>query len=343
MSNKHPQLKRQGWLLPLEILTGIVLMSIVAAMAVRSDLASAQTYLSDNVSYMQEQCNSYNKINMASETKSLMRVMQSAREVDQRLYHQNQLHGEEEVEVSTLQEYAEEFYLTGLLLLDNQGNILAQTDENDPVCENLQEYLHSKGLLDTAVYKQKTYSARVNCGDGSYVDIGAVGRTDAEEVLVAYYHTTKEYIDAFTNTLALVLSGYNNQHEGTIVISEGENIIVSSDKSLEGKTTDDLEILKKIKESPDPGILTSAPHSKGNLFSYDYGLMQQGRDYYVYAFMPQSQVLANTPTNMLYTLIIYAFALAMMNTVRWRTAQGYQQLQLEIQQRHADDLQSKNQ
>ncbi len=343
MKSKHPHLKGQCWLLPMEILTGIVLMSIVAAMAVRSDLANARTYLDDTVTYMQEQCNSYNKLNMASETKSLMRMMQSAREVDRQLLHQNQLHGEMDVESAMLQVYVKEFYLTGILLMDNQGNILEQSDEKDSVCQEVQTYLHNKSLLETAVYKQKSYAARVECEDGSYVDIGVVGCSDTENVLVAYYHTSKEYIDAFTNSLELVLADYNNQHEGTVVVSDGERIVASSDKSLEGKTTDDLEILKMIKESPDAHILVRALHSKENPFNYDYGLMQRGRDYYVYAFMPQSQVLVNTPTNLLYTLIIYAFALAMINMVHWKTAQSYQQLQFEIQQRHTKDLQIKNQ
>ena len=45
--------------------------------AAHSDTVSARQQMATTIRYIQEQCNRYNRIELASETKSLMRVMES--------------------------------------------------------------------------------------------------------------------------------------------------------------------------------------------------------------------------------------------------------------------------
>ena len=61
-----------------EILAGLILLVIVSVFAVRSDLASAQIRLCDTVTYIKEQCNNNLRLDIASESKSLMRMIESA-------------------------------------------------------------------------------------------------------------------------------------------------------------------------------------------------------------------------------------------------------------------------
>ena len=102
-------------------------------------------------------------------------------------------------------------------------------------------------LRDTVSYPEKRYAARFYCEDGSEVDLTAARRQDQAGLVVAYYHTTVEYMDSFSLSITSMLSGYDQENNGIIVVSNGSDIIASNDPTLIGSSTDDLEILRKIK------------------------------------------------------------------------------------------------
>ena len=138
-----------------------------------------------------------------------------------------------------------------------------------------------------------------------------------------------------------LLSGYNLERDGTIVVSSGKKIVASNDEALIGKSTDDVEILQKIKESEESDKLIHA-RSENSALSHDFGLMEHGRDYYVYAYLPEHDVFNNTLPGILFSLIIYVIILAIIHMVRWKMAQNYREKQLGIQRQYNERLQSKN-
>ncbi len=56
-------------------------MMIVFFIAVNVDIKTTQETLSDTAHYINEQCNSFTRLNLASETKSLLRVIESAQQI----------------------------------------------------------------------------------------------------------------------------------------------------------------------------------------------------------------------------------------------------------------------
>ena len=77
-------------------------------------------------------------------------------------------------------------------------------------------------------------------------------------------------------------------------------------------------------------------YQSGSPFSRYFGLMERGRDYYVYTFLPEHSVFQSTPRALLYTLIAYVVVLLCINRIRWRAAQ-------RAQAEFAERLQQKNQ
>lgn len=53
--------------------------------AVHVDVRSAKRTLTSTVSYIKEQCNQYERLNLASETKSMMRIIESVHQIDHAL------------------------------------------------------------------------------------------------------------------------------------------------------------------------------------------------------------------------------------------------------------------
>lgn len=341
MKNKKKTTEKRIRLWPLEALLGILLIGGVFVIATNVDMRETERHLSATVSYIKEQCNQYNRMNLASETKSLMRVIESARQVERQLMTRQELDESFAIDEEALETCVRNSYVTGALLLDPKGNVQAEYCDEFERPDELETYLDTESLLDTRRISEKSYSGRIECVDGSYLDIGAVGRSDQSGVIVVYYHTSVEYVNSFSLSVETLLAGYSLEHEGTIVVSSGNDIIASNDTSLIGQSTDGIPILRRIKEKANSDHLV---HEKKNEDSQaqNFGLMEHGRDYYVYAFMPERDVFDSTFQNVFYSLIVYLVLLAIINMIRWRVAEGYRENQLAVQQEYAENLRSKN-
>ena len=318
----------------MEVLLALALLGSVFLVATHSDLVSARQQMAMTVQYVKEQCNRYNRIELASETKSLMRVLESANQIA----HQLEKDGGEEV---SLADYARLGYVSGVILLDETGRILSDYHEAGEPAERLNEYLDSSALLDVALYPEKRYATSYVCADGSTVDLAAVGRRDAPGVVAAYYHTPVEYIDAFRLSIASLLSGYSFETSGTVVVTDGSAIVASNDETLVGRNVDETAILRRIREAHKTDELVHTNQAEGSLRQY-FGLMARGRNVYVYVYMPERAVFETTPRNMLFALILYAVILACIKVIRFRTAQSYRERQYRVQQEYAEKLRAAN-
>lgn len=341
MKNKKKSTHGSGRIWPLELIVGILLIGSVFFIAAKRDMAETESHLSSTVNYVKEQCNRYTRMNLASETKSLMRIIQSARQVQHRIASEKERDSSFKINETFLEECVKDSYVTGAVILDKTGAIQEQYQSEQFAAKEVNKYLETEVLLSTAQAPEKTYSVQFQCKDGSYVDLAAAGLQNGEGIVVVYYHIPKEYMDAFNLSVDSMLSGYNLEHDGTIVVSKGSKIISSNDESLIGRSTDEIEILRKIKARANSDTLTHARKDVDFITQY-FGLMEHGRDYYVYAFMSEREMFNSTLQNVLYCLIVYAIILGIINMVRRKMTQDYREDQLRIQKEYTENLQEKN-
>ena len=310
-------------------LLGFLILAVVAFLSIQSDMAATARLLSTTTTYIKEQCNRYARIELAAETKSLMRVMESAKQITHQIEESSGLISE-----SALSDYAKNSYVSGILLLDENGGLLAQHYAEKSLPEPVLEALDSPALLDTVRYPEKRYAIRLHCADGSEIDLAATARLDKPGIIAAYYHTPLEYIDSFNLSVSSLLCGYSMENGGTIVVSNGEKIVASNDSSMVGKSTKDFPILNRIKAASVGKKMVHTCQDDGSLSQY-FGLMERGRDCYVYSFLPERSVFPNTPRTMLYALIAYLVIVMGASIIHWRTAQ-------RTQAAFSRQLQSKN-
>ena len=318
------------------ILLGALLVTAAFLTAMRSDMDAAQRTLLTTAGYVREQCDRYARIELATETKSLMRVIESSRQV---VHHLREQSGAEAG--VDLERCARDVYVSGILLLDEQGNITAQYHESGELPEPLREELTSSVLLDTAVYPEKSYAVRLHDEDGSELDLAAVGREDAPGIVAAYYQTPAEYLNSFNLSIASLLSGYETENSATIVVSQGDTIVASNDESLIGAATGDIGILRRIQADGVIGKLVHTNQAEGEPAQY-FGLMERGRDVYVYCFLPEANILRSTLLAAASTLLIYAVLVAAVYMIRLQLAQRYREEQVRAQQQYAESLRDKN-
>lgn len=330
---------RRTW--PLELLVGAILMCIVFVLATNADIKRTEEMLEKNVNYIKEQCSNYNRLNCASETRSMLRMIESARQVKKNLEYEKNVTGQELPDEEFMKTTARDNYVTGIILLDAEGNLETEYITDEMGARGLKEELENESLLDVASFPEKSYGVRKICEDGSFVDIGACANADGNGIVVTYYHTPEEYLSRFSLSFDMLLSGYSTKDDGTIVITRGDRVIASNEDSLVGANVDAIAVLRRIKESVGSGTLLHAAGDNGTV-ERNFGLIERGRDYYVYAYLPERSVFTTTVRNLVYTMVLYIFAIAVLHTVRWKTAQSYQREQMRMQERYAEELQNKN-
>ena len=293
---------------------GAVLVIVVGFNTVRAESAQTREQLGNTIDYVKEQCTTYTRYNAAAVTKSLMRIMDNAQQVNRNIGYEGSAVDEER-----LRFYAQEQRLTGIILLDTDGSVQCEYNGDLLNFLTLQEYIERDTVLNVVRYPQKTYASRIDLPDGSYVDISAYGRTDVPGVIVAYYHTTAEYARNYTLTIQGSLAGYNTRDDGVIVVANGDRIIASNDEELADTKVEDSRILQQIKAN-----LSSAAvgHFKCDGSTY-FGGLDRSRDYYIYAYVSDRMVATDMVKNMMAALIIYLVMLTAIQMFRRRSAREY--------------------
>ncbi len=293
---------------------GAVLVILVGFRTVRAESAQTREQLGNTIDYVKEQCTTYTRYNAAAVTKSLMRIMDNAQQVNRNIGYEGSA-----VDENRLRFYAQEQRLTGIILLDTDGRVQCEYNGDLLNFLTLQEYIERNTVLDVVRYPQKTYASRIDLPDGSYVDISAYGRTDVPGVIVVYYHTTAEYARNYTLTIQGLLAGYNTRDDGVIVVTDGDRIIASNDEELADTKVEDSRILQQIKSK-----LSSAAvgHFKCDGNAY-FGGLDRSRDYYIYAYVSDRMVATDMVKNMMAALIIYLIMLTAIQMFRRRSAREY--------------------
>ena len=324
---------RKLWIL--EIAFGIAMLAGVFFFSARADMIEAESRLRSTVEYMKGQCNASQLHDLASEAKSLLRMSESVSMIQVRL----QETGTEDRE--TLEDCADKCVLDGVLLLDGQGKVTGQNPSAPLDAGELLARLDMDSILDTVAFREKIYTVRLINPDGSHTDLAAASRMDKAGVILGYYCTNTQYARSINNSIYPLVSGYNVEGNGTIVISSANIVVASNDDSLVGRDVRDSEILGHILEQG-RGKHLSRARSGSRLFGHEFGLMDKSQEYYVYAYMSEREVFDSTPGNLLFALVIYGLLLIAQQIVQWQISLGYQQKQVEEQRRHAQVLQEKN-
>ena len=302
---------------------GVLLVVGIYFYSIRTDTAAAEATLQRRVAYIKDQCTAYNSLNLASEAKSLLRVMESAQQSNRDIWYLTEQETLAEPTESILRHCIASHYLSGILLLDADGTPKLTYTEGDDYLDDLQPYLEKDSLLDVVGHTEKAYAVRIACADGSYIDLAAVWRTGTQQILAVYYHTPTAYVQNYNLSFQHLLNGFTAERDGTIAVTDGDEIIAANDDSLIGLSTDAVEPLRLIKQRGTLGkmvFVRDMDSTAGGAF----GLMERGRDYYVYIYRPESAIFETTPKNIIFVVVAYALVLLMIELVRRRTLRSYQ-------------------
>lgn len=169
MENNTIARKKRKRIWPIEIISGLFIMMIVLLIAVNVDIKTTQETLSDTAHYINEQCNSFTRHNLASETKSLMRVIESAQQINHNITYERRLSDKDIFTEEFIKKNMQECYLSAVIIMDSKGGLIAQQYTDGYGADALNEYLDSAALIDVVDNTEKTYATRIDCEDGKIV------------------------------------------------------------------------------------------------------------------------------------------------------------------------------
>ena len=264
-----------------------------------AEKAEAEKRMVEIVNYVKVQCSTYTHYNESSESKSLLRAIESARQMSTNIDMEIENGGHLSQEF--LKENLQTLWVDGILVLDAVGKTDCEYSMDESLTGEITAYLQKDIIMDFAGYEERSYSERFTREDGSYIDIAACARKDAPGIVAIYYYTSPEFARNYTLTIQGLLNGYSIQKDGTVIVADDGIVVASNDESLLGQNTADNEVVQAMKKHTDSQHIYHLRKEGTGC----YGIMLKQRDYYIYAYLPDTEVFRNLPLSVTAVVFLY--------------------------------------
>ena len=294
--------------------------------------AEAEKRMVEIVNYVKVQCSTYTHYNESSESKSLLRAIESARQMSTNIKMETENGGH--LSEDFLKENLQTLWVDGILVLDAEGKTDCEYSMDEPLTGEITEYLQKDIIMDFTGYEERSYSERFTRKDGSHIDIAACARKDAPGIVAIYYYTSSEFARNYTLTIQGLLNGYSTQKDGTIIVADEGIVVASNDESLLGKNTADNEVVQAMKRHTDSQHIY---HLK-NEGTGCYGIMLKQRDYYIYAYLPDTEVFHNLPLSVAGVIFLYFLMFSIFWFWTYRTNLAHRKQEQEKDEKYKAEL-----
>ena len=331
MNSNHLQtiFGKKFWLVCIAV--GISLFGVVFALSRRADIQNCEQRLTGVMEFIKAQSADYTKYNDTAVAKSLVREAAAVHALEGLSLGCDE---------TALSEYARTLWLTGVSVLNAQGELVCEYTENGTGYAQLQSGIKMEPILSVIDYPQKTYVNRVELGGDNFVNVAVHSCADGTGVVLAYRYIPAEFSQKSVLSIQTLLDGYEISSTGTLLVAEDNRVAASNDPTLIGMNIFESERLMSIRRSGHADKLIRVYAPKG--IEQCYGIYSHGRDYYLYAYVPARQVYTLTVMNLVITLVMYILILALVQVFRWNSAKDFFMQQEHSEQEYRKSLEQKN-
>lgn len=294
--------------------------------------SEAEKRMVEIVNYVKVQCSTYTHYNESSESKSLLRAIESARQMSTNIKIETENSGQ--LSEDFLKENLQTLWVDGIIVLDAEGKTDCEYSTDESLANEITEYLQKDIIMDFAGYEERSYSERFTREDGSFIDIAACARKDAPGIVAIYYYTSPEFARNYTLTIQGLLNGYSIQKDGTIIVADDGIVVASNDESLLGQNTADNEVVQAMKKHTDSQHIYHLRKEGTGC----YGVMLKQRDYYIYEYLPDMEVFRNLPLSVISVIFLYFLIFSIFWFWAYRTNLAHQKQEQEKDEKYKAEL-----
>ena len=313
-------------------LIGICVVAVALFYFFYAEKAEAEKRMVEIVNYVKVQCSTYTHYNESSESKSLLRAIESARQMSTNINIETENGGQLSQEF--LKGNLQTLWVDGIIVLNAEGKTDCEYSMDETLTSEITEYLQKDIIMDFTEYEERSYSERFVREDGSYIDIAACARKDALGIVAIYYYTSPEFARNYTLTIQGLLNGYSVQKDGTIIVADEGIVVASNDESRLGQNTTDNEVVQAMKKHTDSQHIY---HLKKEGIGC-YGIMLKQRDYYIYAYLPDNEVFHNLPLSVISVIFLYYLMFSIFWFWTYRTNLAHRKQEQEKDEKYKAEL-----
>jgi len=271
----------------------------------------------------------YNSFNDAVEAKSLVRMVEKVQQTARNFKADDQALKKEH-----LKQYAGEQKLTGIIVLNDKDQQIAQYHMGSRFQKVMDYVMEKETLRDVKKYPQKSYMARIDLKNGGYIDLASYGRIDAKGTIIGYQYIKAEYAKNSELTIKNVLAGYKQENDGTIVITNGNDIIASNDKKLINTKAQNNPVVNEIRKSVKSGQFAVIQNGIKRYFTS----LDKGRNYYIYMYAEDRDLVKTLTSNIGIALILYGIFVTILMTIKAKSNQQCELIQKQREEEYKKEL-----
>ena len=123
-----------------------------------TEKAEAEKRMVEIVNYVKVQCSTYTHYNESSESKSLLRAIESARQMSTNINMEMENGGQLSQEF--LKENLQTLWVDGILVLDADGKTDCEYSMDESLTDEITEYLQKDIIMEYSGYEERTYQGR---------------------------------------------------------------------------------------------------------------------------------------------------------------------------------------
>jgi signal transduction histidine kinase/CheY-like chemotaxis protein len=285
--------------------------------------------IEETLDFMKMQCLRYDNLTSTDQAENLIRILDKTKELERCLQKETS----EDLE-DFLKEYAQGQRLSGIFILDREGNPVESVYMDDETYEDWEEILKEKNVMNVIDYPQKSYIARKQEADGRIYDYAAVAQSSGEYMIFCYIRRIQSESDEMSISLDNLLSGYRLEMDGRMLITDGTTILSSNEGEVQGQ---DVSAYSLISDH-----ITEISADKMSFIKEDgatyLARSSKFRNYYLYVFFPARSVFQKRSVIIAYALIFYVGVLLLVALIIQREMQNANQLKMKFLRQMSHDI-----
>ena len=307
----------------LSIVGCVIVVLTVLFVSIKVETNNVKNRIHSTIEYIKDQYSIYNSFNDAVEARSLVRMVEKVQQTARNFKADDQA-----LEKEHLKQYAGEQKLTGIIVLNDKDQQIAQYHMGSRFQKVMDYVMEKETLRDVKKYPQKSYMARIDLKNGGYIDLASYGRIDAKGTIIGYQYIKAEYAKNSELTIKNVLAGYKQENDGTIVITNG------NDKKLINTKAQNNPVVNEIRKSVKSGQFSVIQNGIKRYFTS----LDKGRNYYIYMYAEDSDLVKILVNNIGIALILYGIFVAVLMTIKAKSNQQYELIQKQREEEYKKEL-----
>lgn len=313
----------------LSIVGCVIVVLTVLFVSIKVETNNVKNRIHSTIEYIKDQYSMYNSFNDAVEAKCLVRMVEKVQQTARNFKADDQA-----LEKEHLKQYAGEQKLTGIIVLNDKDQQIAQYHMRSRFQKVMDYVMEKETLRDVKKYPQKSYMARIDLKNGGYIDLASYGRIDAKGTIIGYQYIKAEYAKNSELTIKNVLAGYKQENDGTIVITNGNDIIASNDKKLINTKAQNNPVVNEIRKSVKSGQFAVIQNGIKRYFTS----LDKGRNYYIYMYAEDRDLVKTLTSNIGIALILYGIFVTILMTIKAKSNQQYELIQKQREEEYKKEL-----